>query len=321
MDPAKMPGGASRLMPIAIAVVFLAALCGCAGGSVGGVGVSGGGGGGDGGGGGPSTGLGTPTAAEVEDTLNRLSQEAGLPELSSFGGAVATCEALGCPVHDAIHVDHRSTVHGPLDFSGFDFLERRHDVSLATKSHSSGRGNHFTNHRTLGGWMRHGFFLVEALHNVRYADFSYRTWYMGNTQPTNPAVSVSGTWSGAMAGVVTSSSEDDGAFVRGDATVTVSHPGGSGDALVDVAFASITREDTGARIGNLTWENLTLENGNFGVGNVLHNHGQGYFGMDGFRPSRGNSIFGQFYGPDHEEVGGLFHRDGLAGAFGANRND
>ena len=95
MDPAKMPGGASRLMPIVIAVVFLAALCGCAGGvggvGVGGVGVSGGGGGGDG----PSTGMGTPTAAEVEDTLNRLSQEAGLPELSSFGGAVATCEALG----------------------------------------------------------------------------------------------------------------------------------------------------------------------------------------------------------------------------------
>ena len=316
MDPAKMPGGASRLSRIAIAIVLLAALGGCAGG---GGGVDGGGG--NVGGGGPSTDPETPTAAEIEETLNRLSQEAKLPEPSSFGGAVATCEAIGCPVHDAVHVDHVLRVNGPLDFSGFDFIERRGGVSLARKSHSSGMGDHFTNHRTLGGWMHHSFLLVETLHNVRYADFSYRTWYMGNTNPTNPTVSVSGTWSGVMAGVIASLSEDDGAFVRGDATVTVAYPGGSSAGLVDVEFTSITREDTGARIGNMTWENLALEGGKFGTGNVLHNHGDGYLSKDGYRRSPMGSIFGQFYGPNHEEAGGLFHRDGIAGAFGASRNN
>lgn len=317
MDPAKMPGGASRLSRIAIAIVFLAALGGCAGG----VGGSGGGGDGNVGGGGPPTEPETPTAAEIGETLNRLSQEAKLPELSSFGGAVATCEAIGCPVHDAVHVDHVPRVNGPLDFSGFDFLERRRDVSLATKSHSSGMGNHLTRHRTLGGWMHHSFFLVETLHNVRYADFGYRTYYMGNTNPTNPTVSVSGTWSGAMAGVMVSPSDDVSTLVRGDATVTVAYPGGSGTGLVDVEFTSITREDTGARVGNMTWEDLALEGGKFGTGNVLHNHGDGYHSKDGYRPSPMGSIFGQFYGPNHEEAGGLFHRDGLAGAFGVSRDD
>ncbi|MCY4488902.1 MAG: hypothetical protein OXF11_17535 [Deltaproteobacteria bacterium] len=312
IGPAKMPGGANRLSRIAIAVVSLAALCGC------GAGVSVGG---------SSaelerpTELETPTAAEIEGTLNRLSQQTKPPEPFSFGGAVVTCTALGCPVPDAIHVNHVRPVHGRLDFSGFDFIERRRAVSLATKSRSSGMGDHFISRRTLGGWMEHGFFLVETLHEGPHADFSYRTYYMGRPTPTKPAVSVSGTWSGVMAGVMASSSDDDAVFVRGDATVTVAYPGGSRAALVDVEFASITREDTGARISNISWENLALEGGQFAAGNVLHNHGDGYFGTEGFPASRGGGVFGQFYGPNHEEIGGLFHREGLAGAFGANRND
>lgn len=310
--PARKLGGACRLSRMAIAASFLTALCGC----VGGAGV-----------GGSSAELETPTelerptAAEVEDALNRLSRRAKLPEPFSFGGAVVTCKALGCPEPDAIHVDHVRRVPGRLDFSGFDFIEQRRSVSLARKSQRSGTGDHFISRRTLGGWMKHGFFVLETLHEGRHAEFSYRTYYSGNTTSAKPSVSVSGTWSGVMAGVVAPFSDDAGAFVRGDATVTVAYPGGSGEALVDIEFTSITREDTGARLGNLTWENLALEGGNFGAGNVLHNHGDGYFAVDGFRPSRRNGIFGQFYGPKHEEVGGLFHRDGLAGAFGASRGN
>ena len=32
------------------------------------------------------------------------------------------------------------------------------------------------------------------------------------------------------------------------------------------------------------------------------------------------SIYGRFYGPGHEEAGGLFHRDGFAGAFAGKRD-
>ena len=123
-----------------------------------------------------------------------------------------------------------------------------------------------------------------------------------------------------MAGVVASYSDQDGAFVRGDAVVTVAGAGASREPRVGVAFTGITRQDTGAQIDSMTWENLVLEGGTFGAGNVVHNRGAGYFHEAGAGPSTGASVFGQFYGPNHEEIGGLFRRDGLAGAFGAKRD-
>lgn len=352
MDPDQVPGGASRVSRIALAMSFLAALYGCNSGA--GVRVlpaepeapavvetpvetetPAAGEAPDTAGppdtgetptvvetpAGETPGAGeTPTAAEIEGTLTTLSRDTQPPELSSFGGAVVTCTAEGCPVVDAVHVDHVRRVHEGLNFSGFDFIERRRALSLATKSQSSGMGDDLISRRTLSGWMKHSFFLVETLYEGRYDGFSYRTHYVGHTKPSNPAVSVSGTWSGVMAGVIASHSEDDGAFVRGDATITLAAPVGPGPALVDVEFTGIIREDTGAQIRNVTWGDLALEGGNFGAGNVLQNHGEGYFRPEGARPSREGGIFGQFHGPNHEEVGGLFHRNGLAGAFGANQD-
>ena len=306
MEPTRILRGATRLARLAIGVSLLVGLGGCGGGA---------------GGGRPSIVLESPTVAEVESTLNTLFHHAKPPELSSFGGAVVTCAAIGCPVPEALHVDYVPGVHGRLDFSGFDFVERRRSVSLARKSQSSGTGHFFIDRRTLGGWMDHSFFLVEATNEGRYAEFSYRTYSMGNASTVNPAVSVSGTWSGVMAGVIASFSDEAGAFVTGDATVTVAYADAAREASVDVEFTRITREDTGDPVASMAWENLVLEAGRFGAGNVVHNDGEGYFGREGSGNSADGSIFGQFYGPDHEEVGGLFNRNGLAGAFGANRNN
>ena len=41
---------------------------------------------------------------------------------------------------------------------------------------------------------------------------------------------------------------------------------------------------------------------------------------DGNRIPRGEGVFEQFYGKNHEEVGGLFNRQGIAGAFAAKRD-
>lgn len=317
MDTPQALGSASLLLRLAIAVSLLAALGGCGGGGVDrrvGADV-------DPGPGETTMAPETPTTAEVEGALNRLLKYAAPPEMWSFGGAVVTCAAIGCPEPDAVHVDHVQRVHGRLDLSGFDFIERRRAVSLATKSQSSGEGHYFISQRTLGGWMDHSFFLVETTHEGRHAYFSYETRSIGNSTATDPAVSLSATWSGVMTGVIASFSDDAGASVTGDAAVTVAYPGASREALVDVEFTGIAREDTGARIESMTWKDLALKGGTFGAGNVLHGNGGGYFGEEGFAPSPGGTIFGQFYGPNHEEVGGLFRRGGVAGAFGANRNN
>ena len=51
----------------------------------------------------------------------------------------------------------------------------------------------------------------------------------------------------------------------------------------------------------MTWDGLAVTNGTFGTG------------------SQGDSIQGRFYGPNHEEVGGIFERDHIIGAFGGGR--
>ena len=297
----------SRLSRLAIAVSFLAALCGCVRGGPGGRVM-------------PTVMLPTPTTDEIEGMLSSVFKHSKPPDLSSFGGAVVTCKALGCPVPGAVHVDYVPRVHDRLDFSGFEFIERRRGVSLARKAHTSGQGDYSISHRTLGGWMDHSFFLIETMHESHTSDFIYRTYSIGSTRYASPAVSVSGTWSGIMVGVVGSFANKAGSFVRGDATVTVTYPDLSREALVDVEFKRITNEETRAEIKSMTWKNLVLDSGQFGAGNVLFSKGGGYFSEVGLGSSPGGSIFGQFYGPNHGEVGGLFNRNGVAGGFGANRN-
>ena len=263
----------------------------------------------------------TPAADEIEDILNRRASKTGPPSISSFGGAVVTCKALGCPQPDAIHVAHVFGIGKRLDFSGFEFIGRRGPVSLAERARVSEQAGHSLSHRTLGGWMDYGFFLVEATNAGRPSEFVYRTCSVGRAESTNPNVSASGTatWTGIMSGVVTSRSRDTGSFVNGDAILTVTDLDPASEVSVDVEFSNIVHEDTGAEVGNMVWRGLTLNDGGFGDGNVLHDRGKGFFRDEGRGISRGEGIYGQFYGPNHEEVGGLFNRDDIAGVFAAKR--
>ena len=84
---------------------------------------------------------------------------------------------------------------------------------------------------------------------------------------------------------------------------------------VDVAFTNIVNEDSGAGIGDMIWRGLPLQGREFGTGDILFNDGVGYFPDASFGTAAQASIYGRLYGPGHEEVGGLFHRNGIAGAF------
>ena len=71
-------------------------------------------------------------------------------------------------------------------------------------------------------------------------------------------------------------------------------------ADVDVAFTGIRDADGRAR-ADLHWEDMPLVQG-------------GFQSLDA-----AGSIEGQLYGAHHQEVGGIFERDALTGAFGASR--
>ncbi|MCY4551027.1 MAG: hypothetical protein OXC28_21955 [Defluviicoccus sp.] len=85
-------------------------------------------------------------------------------------------------------------------------------------------------------------------------------------------------------------------------------------------FTNIVNEATGAGIGDMVWRLLPFQGREFGTDNVLFNDGAGYFRDASFGAAAQGSIYGRLYGPGHEEVGGLFHRDGIAGAFAGKRD-
>ena len=151
-----------------------------------------------------------------------------------------------------------------------------------------------------GGWMSHSFFLVnvwnpvdrDPLHPSESA-FSH-TYSIGSASGSNPTTG-SATWTGVMAGIdVREGASTFGNIVEGDAQVSIDdfyRP------AIDVMLSNIRDRQTGGQHGNITWNNLQLSRGAFSTSNLS----------------------GRFYGPNHEEVGGVFLRNQIDGAFGAGR--
>ncbi len=186
--------------------------------------------------------------------------------------------------------------------------------------------------------MDHSFFLIETPRlgvspggtapDHRY----YRAYSAGNTAGTDPDLSGERavTWSGVMRGLLMTNPDQSmpDAFVHGDAMVTVSSRPGGADLVVDVAFTNIRHEATGAGIEDMRWRDLPLRSGAFGISPVSAD------AAEISRHPASQGISGRFYGPNHEEAGGLFGRREVlldahaaagvraevSGAFGARRD-
>ena len=148
-------------------------------------------------------------------------------------------------------------------------------------------------YRTLGGWMDYHFFTVNLWKFERVGWQIWNAASVGVESGSNP-VSGSATWTGAMVGRVRvpHDAEQPGALVLGDSRLTFDFQMND----IDVAFTDI-RSDDGTSYADLTWDNIPTENGRFGF----------------------EGVQGSFYGPHHEEVGGVFERNQIIGAFGASR--
>ena len=289
----------------------------------------------------PSVSLLAFTVEEIASSLQGLQRVGNGPALAWLGARypkpdAVTCKALiiGCegglgPMHHGSASD--------LDVSDFAFLERRNGVSLAEKTVvADGTGR--PSYRAFAGWMDHSFFLIEtpgggmppggAVPGHPY----YRAHFAGNVTGTDPNLAGGGTatWSGVMWGLLMTDpdlSEPD-AFVQGDASVTVSSLRENADLMVDVAFTNIRHESTGARLEDMRWDGLPLRSGSFGISPVRADD------ADFSRHPASYGISGRFYGPNHEEAGGLFGHRGVmldrspaagvraevSGAFGVRRD-
>lgn len=172
-------------------------------------------------------------------------------------------------------------------------FETYNGVSVIEATETSPEGDAFL---TLGGWLDHSFFLAGA-GTIRDTGSQESVtlpvvFSAGVATGTNP-VEGSASWSGAMIGIATGGGLRQ---VRGDADLTVDLAG----PAVDVAFTKIKDASNNAR-ADMAWSGIPLIDGAFETA------------------APGNTVQGAFYGPAHEEAGGVFERDQAVGAFGAKR--
>ena len=184
---------------------------------------------------------------------------------------------------------------GDLRESDLDYqrVPGRRGVSLAQGTSSVDVGRTKFSHLGYGGWMEHNFFLVagSAIQNTDPLAESLSTWgdaySIGDKTGRNPIVG-SATWSGVMAGY-----SGDAKLITGDAGLTADLAASN----IDVAFTNLVEQGGTARRANMNWADVPMRNGSF----------------------EASGLSGHFYGPNHEEAGGIFNRDEITGAFGAKR--
>lgn len=161
-----------------------------------------------------------------------------------------------------------------------------------------------TDFKTLGGWLDRSAFGVTVNSvvsdvsggvDLRGTGFAV-AYALGDATKTTPAFG-NATWTGTMVGGDTSLTAYRGNRIMGDATLTFD----LSQSDIDVTFTNIRDIDAGRPHGHITWQNIPVTSGAFSSEFI------------------GNSIDGRFYGPNHEEVGGVFERNQIAGAFGAKR--
>lgn len=111
---------------------------------------------------------------------------------------------------------------------------------------------------------------------------------IGDESGSNP-MQGSATWDGLMIGVHVDQPTEE---VTGRTQATYSFA----EQTMDVQMTNLTRGHA-----DMSWEDLRVSQGRFSAG------------------SDADSIAGSFYGDTHQEVGGVFERNQLIGAFGAKR--
>ena len=153
-----------------------------------------------------------------------------------------------------------------------------------------------------GGWMEHSLFAAGVLASPKFNGYEYTIGSgvsLGDASGSNPVArdGHTATWTGAVVGGDYSVAYREH-VIHGTAEVEVDFT----SAALDVRFSDLTDLDTPTRsIADMEWSNVSIRGGSFSQG------------------SGANLLKGQFYGPNHEEVGGVFDRNEIAGAFGGRR--
>ena len=136
------------------------------------------------------------------------------------------------------------------------------------------------------GWGDWGAFVISHVRTPGLGSHIPLANSVGFAPYENP-VAGAATWTG-----IVGAHTYTGTQVAGNADLTVDFAGMG----LDVAFTGM-RDGTGKTYDDLNWRNLAIVSGGFAL------------------DAPGESIEGRFYGPNHEEAGGIFERGGMVGGF------
>ena len=169
---------------------------------------------------------------------------------------------------------------------------------------SAGTGPHVRTATTDGGtrlvgfgtWLEESGFAAVAGETAEGTGFAIAVSAADHFPATNPRpVDGGATWSGIATGIDTSR---PAVRIEGRTQIEVTD---FFDPSLDVLFTEMREIGTDDARPDMAWSGIALREGAFSTA------------------ERGDRISGRFYGDTHQEVGGVFERDGIAGAFGAIR--
>ncbi|MDE0304462.1 MAG: transferrin-binding protein-like solute binding protein [Albidovulum sp.] len=212
-----------------------------------------------------------------------------------------TCKGKYCGIGYVAYFGPES-VNSVL-FSDSELLGKQRNVNTL-KATFKGK---YIEANTYGGWLKYSFFGSHSDKMINEIDPDFGamrviSFAVGGSTGENPKMNKgSAKWIGLMFGRDVRPSASRGQLLRGDAEITVKFDEAESEA--DVEFANIVELDTGTIIfDEMTWQDLALKNGGFSLVEAPDDY-----------------IRGQFFGPEAEEVGGIFERSNVAGSFGAKR--
>ena len=144
-----------------------------------------------------------------------------------------------------------------------------------------------------GGWNEDNHFGIERAANTggNNPGIEVRTYSFGDASGTRPTATAS--WNGVMVGA-----NLQGHVIHGD--MAASFDINSPNEIRVLEFSDIINLDTGGEISRMRWLTIPLI-------------------ADGTFESPNGDIKGTFYGTNHEEMGGIFNRNNIIGAFGSKK--
>ncbi|MCY4486535.1 MAG: hypothetical protein OXF11_05385 [Deltaproteobacteria bacterium] len=190
------------------------------------------------------------------------------------------------------------------EMNGIATFVRKETIPYGARTSPLGR----TQDVGFGGWMNHSFFQTLAYRidhegHPAHGDTWTRAFVTGDAPYTNPNVDVNAVWRGAVLARDPSVVDNLESLVTGNARISVDL--GGEKTLLDVRLSGLENASTGTRYLDFVYDDLPVSRGAF----------ERRFAENDF-------LRGVFYGPNHEEVAGVFeHWQGLVGVYGARRQD